>query len=156
MDERAKQELVGQFRRVGIRVTAQRLAVAEVLAASQDHPDARTVYERAHARIPHITRATVYNTIRTLERAGLVQTLSFPAGNRYDANLAPHANLVCVECGSVEDADVEGAGIRRLRDRIVRKTAFQVRSQRVDFYGVCVKCETAAPAALRSDRRLVR
>lgn len=143
MNHRSKRELVRQFRRVGVRVTAQRLAVAEVLATSRDHPGARTIHQRTQAQVPHITRATGYNTIRTLERAGLVQTLSFPAGNRYDANVEPHANLVCLECGSVEDADVDDAEIRRRRERIFRTTAFQVRSQRVDFLGICANCASA-------------
>jgi Fur family peroxide stress response transcriptional regulator len=137
--------LIGELRRSGIRVTAQRLAVAEALASSKDHPTAQEVYERVQSRIPHITMATVYNTVNTLAKSGLIQLLSFPDGARYDANPAPHANLVCVQChqiiDAVDDADIVG----RLREEFTAKNGFQVISQRVDFYGLCPDCAARQP-----------
>lgn len=132
------------MRRWGIRVTAQRLAVAEVLASSRDHPTAQEVCERVRECCPHITIATVYNTINTLAKSGFVHLLSFPDRTRYDANPSPHANLVCVRCGSIVDAHDGDGTISRMRKRVANQRGFRVISQRVDFYGLCPRCATEA------------
>ena len=135
-----RQELIQEMRRLGIRVTAQRLAVAEVMLSSYDHPAAPTVYERVQAHFPHITMSTVYNTIHVLAKGGFIQPLSFPDGTRYDANPSPHANLVCVQCRAIVDAMDDEGWVGRLREQVTGKGGFQVMSQRVDFYGVCTSC----------------
>ncbi len=134
------QKLVEEMRRWGLRVTAQRLAVAEVLVDARDHPTAQQVYERVRARFPHIAMGTVYNTINTLAERGIVQPLSFPAGTRYDANLQPHANAVCVKCGSITDVADEDGAMDRLRERVTSGSGLRVTTQRVDFYGLCERC----------------
>jgi Fur family peroxide stress response transcriptional regulator len=134
------QDLVETFKRHGIRLTAQRLAVAKVLVASKDHPTALEVYDRVREDFPHITLATIYNTVAMLQERGLVQPLMFPDGARYEMNLTSHANLVCVECGRIMDADDEEGVVRRLRDKVERALGFEVIGQRVDFYGTCSEC----------------
>lgn len=133
------------MRRWGVRVTAQRLAVAEVLAESDDHPTAQEIYQRVQARFPHITMSTVYNTVNILAKSGFIQPLSFADGTRYDANPSPHANLVCLQCGSITDALDTDDVMSRLREQITTHSGFQVISQRVDFYGLCPQCTAAVP-----------
>ncbi len=145
----SRAELIQEMRRRGIRVTAQRLAVAELLASTQEHLTAQEIYQRLQQRLPHITMGTVYNTLDALAKGGFVQPLPFPQGTRYDANPEPHANLICLRCGSIVDApDVEGA-VQRLREAVARTVHFHVESQRIDFYGLCARCAagTAAPSA---------
>ncbi len=137
-------ELGERLRGLGVRLTAQRLAIAEVLANSEDHPTARDVYRRAQARLPHITMGPVYNTINILAKSGLIQPLPFPDGTRYDTNPSAHANLVCLKCGSIEDAPDEDGIVSRLRERMVSRSGFRVISQRVDFYGLCPRCAAEA------------
>lgn len=133
-------DLVETLRRHGLRVTAQRLAVAGVLAASTDHPTALEVYERVREKFPHITLATIYNTVAMLQQRGLVQPLMFADGTRYEMNLTPHANLVCVTCGRIIDADDDDGAVRALRDKVQAALGFEVIGQRVDFYGNCSDC----------------
>lgn len=139
----ARRDIVEELRRWGVRVTAQRLAVAEVLVNSRDHPTATDVYDRVRADFPHITISTVYNAINVLARTGLIQPLAFSEATRYDANRQSHANLVCAHCGTIRDA-VDGEGwIGRLREQVGSTEGFEVTSQRVDFYGVCPACSAA-------------
>jgi len=133
--------MIATLRQRGIRVTAQRVAVAEVLANSIDHPSAQDVYERVKLHFPHITLATVYNTLNVLSEKGFVQPLHFRGGTRYDANLLPHANLICVECGRIADASVDEDGaVANLREILTKASGFQVMGQRLDFYGSCARC----------------
>ncbi len=137
-----QQELVDKLRPLGVRLTPQRLAIAEVVVNSADHPSVKQIFERVRAFFPYVTIATVYSTLTMLENVGIVRELPFQRQSRYDANLSPHVNLVCVGCGNVVDADVGQETVIELHDLIAGETDFQVASQRVDFYGWCSGCET--------------
>ena len=94
-----QEQLVARLRPLGIRLTPQRLAIAEVVVNSADHPSVKEIYERVKAFFPYVTIATLYSTLTMLEQAGIVRELPFQRQSRYDANLDPHANLVCLGCG---------------------------------------------------------
>ena len=135
-----QEKLVAKLKPLGLRLTPQRLAIAEVVANSADHPSVRDIYERVRDFFPYVTIATVYSTLDVLEQAGVVRQLPFQRLSRYDANLSPHANLVCIGCSQVVDADVGEETISELLEQVIRESDFQVSSQRVDFYGWCSGC----------------
>ena len=135
-----QEELSIRLKQLGIRVTPQRLAIAEVVINSGDHPTVKEIYDRVKAFFPYVTLATVYSTLDLLERAAIVRELPFQRQSRYDANLSPHANLVCIGCGSVVDADVGQNMVAELRTILENQAEFEVASQRVDFYGWCSGC----------------
>ena len=91
-----QQQLVDKLRPLGVRLTPQRLAIAEVVVNSADHPSVRDIYDRVRAFFPYVTIATVYSTLNMLEELGIVRELPFQRQSRYDANLSPHVNLVCL------------------------------------------------------------
>jgi Fur family peroxide stress response transcriptional regulator len=123
-----------------VRLTPQRLAIAEVVINSEDHPSVQQIHERVSEQFPYITLATVYSTLSVLQKKGLIQELPFQKLSRYDANLAPHANLVCVSCGAVVDTHIGEEQIASLRRELSAKAEFDIATQRVDFYGWCPKC----------------
>ena len=135
-----QEHLVARLKPLGIRLTPQRLAIAEVVVNSADHPTVREIFERVRDFFPYVTLATVYPTLGVLEQAGIVRELPFQKQSRYDANLSPHANLVCLGCGAVVDADVGQESVAELQQAIGQNTDFHVSSQRVDFYGYCEGC----------------
>ena len=135
-----QEQLSIKLKQLGIRLTPQRLAIAEVVVNSGDHPSVKDVYERVKAFFPYLTLATVYSTLDVLEKASIVRQLPFQRQSRYDANLSPHANLVCVGCGSVHDADVGQEMVADLRKRLEASSDYQFTGQRVDFYGWCPNC----------------
>lgn len=136
--------LAQSFRELGIRVTAQRLAVAAALADSTDHPTAQVVYERVRGSFPQITLGTIYNTLAMLEEKGFVQGLTFANGTRYDTNITPHANLVCIECGRMVDVNDDDELVTQFRQKVTDASGFDLVSQRVDFYGTCPDCRRQA------------
>ena len=133
-------ELVERLRDWSVRVTPQRLAIAEAVLNSTDHPTVQQIYERVRDHFPSMTLATIYSTLGVLERSGLIQELPFERMSRYEANMSPHVNLVCIQCQDVMDADVGGEAVVRLRNRVSNESDFQVAWQRVDFYGWCPRC----------------
>ena len=134
------EQLASQLKALGIRQTPQRLAIAEVVVNSGDHPSVKEIYQRVKEFFPYVTLATVYSTLETLEQAGFVRALPFQKQSRYDANLSPHANLVCVGCGRVVDSP-EGVDIvSRMKSRLEENSDFEFTGQRIDFYGWCRTC----------------
>lgn len=93
--------------------------------------------------LPYVTMATVYSTLALLERAAIVRELPFQRQSRYDANLEPHANLVCIGCGSVLDTHVGEDVVSELRSTLEEQSDFEVAAQRVDFYGWCSGCSAS-------------
>ncbi len=132
--------LAEELRRRGIRVTAQRLAVAEAVVGTHEHLTAQEIFERVRERFPHITIGTIYNTLEVLTATGIIQPLPFPRGTRYDTNLEPHVNLVCIRCGHIEDYEDEKESLQRLAQEASRKSGFHIVSQHMDIYGFCAAC----------------
>ena len=58
-----QEELATRLKQLGIRVTPQRLGIAEVVFNSGDHPSVKDVYERVRVFFPYMTLATVYSTL---------------------------------------------------------------------------------------------
>jgi Fur family peroxide stress response transcriptional regulator len=141
-----QQQLVERMREWAVRVTPQRLAIAEVVLNSSDHPTVQQIYDRVKGHFPSMTLATIYSTLGVLQKSGLIQELPFQKMSRYEPNMEPHVNLVCIECENVIDAetnhDVEDV-VLGLRQKIADNSDFEVAWQRVDFYGLCPRCAAA-------------
>src|SRR5262249_36624645 len=102
--------LLARLRRRGWSLTAQRRVVAEVLEGNHVHLTADEVHERATARLPEISRATVYNVLRSLTRLGeVLEVATEGRAKRYDPNARdPHHHLRCERCGTIRDVHPEG------------------------------------------------
>ena len=87
----------------GLRITDQRRVIAQVLSESTDHPDVEKLHERAAARDPRISIATVYRTVRLFEEAGILDRHDFGDGRaRYEEVSADHHDhLIDVQRGNV-------------------------------------------------------
>jgi Fur family peroxide stress response transcriptional regulator len=122
-----------------MKLTHQRTEVFREVAGSAEHPDAETVFQRVRRRVTGISRDTVYRTLATLEREGVIrrtEVLGGPA--RYDANTERHHHFVCTRCGLVKDFSSEA-----LDDLPIPKAveAFgRIEAAQVQVRGVCSSC----------------
>jgi Fur family peroxide stress response transcriptional regulator len=137
------EELNQAFRMAALRPTAQRYAVLEFLARRNVHATAEEIFHAVNRDDPRASRATVYNNLHSLAKAGLVREV-WGEGNaaRFDANLHPHHHFVCENCGGVEDIPwfdlPAGAPSCALGKR-------EIRSYQILFRGVCARCRTLSP-----------
>jgi len=58
----------------GIQPTPQRIAVAEFVLNTANHPTADEVWMNVRDRCPTLSRATVYNTLNLFAEKGLLKT----------------------------------------------------------------------------------
>ena len=123
----------------GLKMTPQRRIIAEILEASDDHPDVEVLHMRASARDPEIPVATVYRTVKLFEEAGILDKLEFGDGRaRYeDADREHHDHLIDLQTGRViEFVDPE---IEELQEQIARKLGYDLKGHKLELYGVPLK-----------------
>ena len=73
-------EVVDVLKSRGIQPSAQRVAVAEYVLHTHDHPAADQVFARVKKRFPMVSRATVYNTLNLFVEKGLLRALVLAEG----------------------------------------------------------------------------
>ena len=68
------------------------------------HHTADEIFTLAKEKLPGISRATVYNNLKTLEAAELIRRITGDSlSDRYDNSYVPHGHMICEECGQVKD-----------------------------------------------------
>ena len=88
----------------GIRPSAQRVAVAEYVLSTTEHPSADEVWARVRARFPMISRATVYNTLHLFAEQGLLRELVLAEGRIvFDPKIEAHHHFIDETDGSIHD-----------------------------------------------------
>ena len=122
------------------RITPQRIAVLKILAGSQEHPSAETIYKTVKKDFPTTSLATIYKTVTLAKELGEVMELGFSDGsNRYDGyNPNPHPHLICVQCKKIVDPDLKD--FQEITRKIATDSGFEIINHRLDFFGVCPEC----------------
>lgn len=140
------------LRLAGLRVTPQRLAIMRYMKGTKSHPSPEMVYDHLKPEFPGLSPNTVYQTLHSLEEAGLLRRISMEDNvYRYDANVEPHAHLVCRRCGRVDDTN---GHLEPLLHELLAKgsasTSWDIIAMDCCFYGYCDDCRER-PDALRGE-----
>lgn len=99
-----KRDLRRTLEEHGIQPSAQRLAVAEYVLDTEDHPSADQVLERVKGRLPMLSRATIYNTLNLFVEKGLLRELVLAEGKAvFDPNLEAHHHFIDDGSGTIHD-----------------------------------------------------
>jgi Fur family iron response transcriptional regulator len=109
------QELLEQR---GIQATAQRLRIAELLFARDQHLTAEQILEALAEDGSQVSKATVYNTLNLFAEKGLLKPLLVdPERGLFDSNTRPHYHIHVEDTGELIDVapgDVEVAKLPTL------------------------------------------
>ena len=121
----------------GLRCTPQRYAVMAYLMEQNSHPTAAEIQEAVNRLDPRSSRATTYNNLRDLVRAGLVREVAVEGrAARFDAKGMQHHHFICDRCGNVED--LEWYNVPKPASRSLGKR--RLRECELIFRGLCAKC----------------
>jgi Fur family transcriptional regulator, ferric uptake regulator len=133
----------------GLRATAQRRTIIEVIEKHDDHLTAEEVYEEAKHLNPPVSLATVYRTLAVLKEAGLIeQRYLTPEHDRSHFELAgtpTHFHFHCLHCGKF--VEFESAAILK----VLAKDLEQEHQVMVTQTCMCVEgyCEACRQAGSR-------
>jgi Fur family peroxide stress response transcriptional regulator len=114
-------------RQAGLAVTHQRHVIYDVLCSIEGHPSPEEVYARVKRRIPAISLATVYGSMRV------------------ETNQARHYHLLCTGCKAIHDLDPASLGIDELPRAL--PGGFRMERLSIDVVGLCVACQSKSVAA---------
>jgi len=99
----------------GIRPTAQRLKVAEVLLAAPRHLTADQLLGTLRQSPSRVSKATVYNTLKLFVDHGLARQIHLdPDRCVYDSKMAPHHHFQDLDSGEMTDIRPEDLEFARL------------------------------------------
>jgi Fur family transcriptional regulator, ferric uptake regulator len=138
----------------GIRLTAQRRALIEVIQEAKKHLDAGSLLELARRREPNIDRATVYRTIELLKRLRLIDELDLMhlEGEKHYYEVKTrrdHVHLACFLCGRIEE--FSSPLFEGLKAEISRQAGFTIRVTRLEVGGNCRACATAGDTSTQQE-----
>jgi Fe2+ or Zn2+ uptake regulation protein len=124
MDDHAKDERIASLRQrcreQGLVLTPQRRAILRAVLDADDHPTADRVRAALARRRVRVSRATVFRTLETFARLGLVTKACHPGSSvRYDRRTDRHDAL------PVPDT---------------RRFGFAVSDFKVQLRGICREC----------------
>jgi Fe2+ or Zn2+ uptake regulation protein len=128
------------IRAAGLRCTAQRIAVLDILRSERSHRPADEVSSLARDRLGTVSTQGIYDALGALVSAGLARRIE-PAGSAalYEARAGDnHHHLVCRDCGAVVDVDcvVGTAACLEPSD----SQGFVIDEAEVTFWGRCPEC----------------
>jgi len=130
--------MINKLKKLGLKLTPQRLAILNLLEGNTKHPSAEEIYNQLKPQYPSLSLATVYNTLEMLTRAGELQEIRIKADKRhFDPNPVPHGHFLCRICESVHDLD---AGLPEIQ------TPFSINGYLVEgvtlyYHGICPGCQ---------------
>ena len=133
-------EVTEMLRGHGLRITAPRVAVLDVLRSAPGHPDAEEVRGAVARRLGSVSTQAVYDSLHALTDAGLLRCIE-PAGHpaRYESRVDDnHHHLICRACGMTRDVDCATSHAPCLVPPAADD--FTVDEAEVIFWGLCAGC----------------
>lgn len=127
------------------KLTRQREQIIEVL---EEHADEHLSAEDVHLLVLQKSRdaglTTVYRTLDTLEKIGILHKIDFGDGRtryelRHSHEKHHHHHLICVSCGKVDE--FKDALLEELESSIKKEHKFQILDHQVKFFGYCRECQ---------------
>lgn len=128
------------LRQQGVRVTNARRLTYEILQEAAEPLSVAQIAALLQHDGTSIDLVTVYRTLETLERCGLVARIDrLNDGWRYATRAKEHHHIiVCSECGGTSPLDV--CDLNRIEKNVERSTGFTNIFHSLQFFGTCPDC----------------
>lgn len=124
-----------------LKATHQREIILGAIRECKNHPTAEHVYSLVSPLVPSISLATVYKTLETFEKAGLIaKTLTTDGHLRFDPNLNSHGHIYCTNTEEIIDYyDEELDGVirdffkkKKVKNFHIKKISLNITGDKID------------------------
>ena len=133
--------MLERLRQKGVALTPQRMAIAEYLSDSADHPTADQIHRVIQRKYPTMSLATVYSTLELLKECSEIQELSIRKRGKacFDPNPNIHHHLLCRKCGRILRIEFD---YPRSCPILGKETINGCKIEEVQayLYGICSEC----------------
>ena len=127
----------------GVKMTAQRSVIADVINNSKDHPDVEKIYKRANKKNNKISIATVYRTVKIFEDASVIIKHDFKYGDekaRYEsATKWEHNHLIDIISGKV--IEFHNPGFEKLSKNIAENMGYKIIGYKLELFALKEACK---------------
>ena len=121
-------------------MTKQRAVLLSIFrsdACRGSHKTADEILALAKEKMPGISRATVYNNLRSMENEGLIRRITGDSGcDFYDSSFELHGHMICTGCGKITDIATPW-----LLDEFKRISGSDIESYEVKLRYLCTECK---------------
>nr|WP_194819703.1 Fur family transcriptional regulator [Nocardia sp. XZ_19_385] len=140
-------EFERMLRAAGLRVTAPRLAVLNVVH-NHPHADTDSILGLVRESVGTVSHQAVYDVLRALTAANLLRRIQ-PMGSvaRYETRVGDnHHHVVCRSCGAIADVDCAVGDAPCLTAS--NNNGFVLDEAEVIYWGICPDCAAAESRTL--------
>ena len=130
------QRLERLCKKFNFKLTEQRKIIARIIDESEDHPYTEQIFERAIIVDPNINLATVYRTLETFLKFGLLKKHYFGDNKaRYEAmGEIHHDHIIDVNSGTV--TEFSNSEISNIIQEILNVMGYDLVNYALEIYGV--------------------
>ncbi len=136
--EKIKQLLTDYLEKHNLRKTQERYSILEMIYSREGHFDADSLYSEMKQNNVKVSRATVYNTLDLLVKAGLIVKHQFRGDHAlYEKayGFYQHDHLICKDCGKILEFCFPAIG--EIYKMVEKKFNFAVEKHSLILYGHC-------------------
>lgn len=125
----------------GLRNTAQRALIMDIIRRGKGHLDADEVYRQAKQKQPRLSLSTVYRTLQKMKGLGIIEELHFAeAHHHYEIKPpADHHHLECLGCGRI--IEFRYPLISTVKRNVPEAKDFEITGNEVRMTGFCAACQ---------------
>jgi Fe2+ or Zn2+ uptake regulation protein len=136
----------------GLRLTRQRRAVVDAVAASNACLSPLEVFHAARGGCPDLGLTTVYRTLELLDEIGALRRIHGPDGceRLVQASTAHGHSVVCSVCGRV--TEFTECDMAEVVEAAWRETGYRITEHFLQLDGVCADCSAAQGGAAAAGR----
>lgn len=134
-------DIIERLKEDGVTLTPQRMAVAEFLSRSKNHPTVDEIHRNIQRRYPTMSLATVYSTLNLLKELGEIQELSIRKRGKacFDPNPNIHHHLLCRKCGRIVNIEIDHPSNCPIMAK-ENINGCKVEEIQAYLYGICSEC----------------
>lgn len=121
----------------------KRIAILKTLQETAVHPTAEWIYEQLKPKYQNLSLGTVYRNLKSFCSSGRAVSVGVINGQEhFDADLSPHAHLICEKCGAILDVKEPFFRSQDLL-KLSMEHGLTFQSVKITFHGLCEKCSDA-------------
>ena len=139
-----KKEISRTFHERGMRMTAQRKAILEVISRQEELLTAEDIYQQARQVNPHISLATVYRVLAVLHENRLIDRRYLPGDHvhfRFEpSGVAEHFHFLCISCGRIIPFRSQQGTANLLQDLCANPQVAEIAQVCACVEGYCQAC----------------
>ncbi len=134
MDRGALKQILTEHQ---LKSSEQRLMILEYIGHAEFHPTADEIFQAINKEKPLLSRATVYNTLKSFVEKGVIQALDLrDHETRYDFKTEAHGHFRCNICGSIYNVDLPDSLLE------LDLPGFTIEEHAINFRGICPACQS--------------